>query len=59
MIPAKTLFNRIEAAGELNISPTTLDRLRRAKQIPTVKIGPRTIRFKKSDLDNYITRRTR
>lgn len=59
MIPAKTLLTRIEVAAELKVSASTVDRLRHSKQIPTVKIGPRSIRFKKADIDNYITRRTR
>lgn len=59
MIEPQTLYTRIQVAAKLKVSASTVDRLRRAKQIPTVRIGPRSIRFKKADLDNYITRRTR
>jgi hypothetical protein len=59
--PANTdLFTTQEAAGFLNCSPQTLDKMRRAGGGPTyVMIGEDLIRYPRAELDNYIVSRVR
>ena len=48
------LLTCVEAAKYLNISKSSMDRLRLNGYIPYVKIGKRKIRYKESDLKELI-----
>ena len=52
---SKVLFTTKEAAEYLNVSPSMLakDRMRGGK-IPYIRIGKKTIRYDKDELDKYI-----
>lgn len=52
------LMNTSEAAAYLSVSKAFLERDRWAgATIPFVRVGTRTVRYKPSDLDEYIERR--
>jgi excisionase family DNA binding protein len=49
------LFNTKQAADYLSVSAAFLERDRWAgARIPFIKIGSRAVRYRKSDLDDYI-----
>ncbi len=45
------LLTIAEAAGILKVSTVTVSRWRRQGRLPTLKIGPRAVRIRRSDLD--------
>jgi excisionase family DNA binding protein len=47
------LLTRKEAAAALTISVRTLDRCRLDGELPTVYLGPRTVRFRPEDVLTY------
>jgi len=47
-----------EAADYLRVSPSTLHRLRRRKQLKVVRIGS-SVRYSRTELDRVIHRNTR
>jgi excisionase family DNA binding protein len=47
------LLTRKEAAAALTISVRTLDRCRGEGELPTVYLGPRTIRFRPEDVTAF------
>lgn len=54
------LLTTQEAAAYLGVSPSFLERDRWAgAQIPFVRIGRRTVRYRLNELDNYIAGQTR
>ena len=54
------LFTTAEAAKYLCVSKAFLERDRWAgAKIPFVKVGSRAVRYRKTDLDTYIDRKTR
>lgn len=54
------LLNTAQAANYLGVSKAFLERDRWAgARIPFIKIGSRAVRYKESDLANYIEQRTR
>ncbi|WP_404979681.1 helix-turn-helix domain-containing protein [Caulobacter segnis] len=52
----KVAFSRIEAAAYLGISTDTLDRMRAAGVIEAFRAGRRLVRFRKSELDAFMSR---
>ena len=52
------LLTCVEAAKYLNISKSSMDRLRLDGYVPYVKIGKRKIRYKESDLKELIEKFT-
>lgn len=54
----RAIFSVEEAAIYLNVSPTSLGRLRSSYAIDTVKNGDKSIGFTKSALDEFIKART-
>jgi excisionase family DNA binding protein len=55
--PATELFTKQEAAAFLKIKVRTLDDWRAAKALPCIERG-RWIRFRRVDLENFITAHT-
>ena len=54
------LYNTKQAAQYLSVSPAFLERDRWAgARIPFIKLGTRSIRYRLSDLDNYISAQVR
>jgi excisionase family DNA binding protein len=53
-----TLLTRKEAAQYLRISTRTLDRLRAAKHLPTVRVRG-LVRVRQQELDAFVARSTR
>ena len=53
---ARLLVDRIETARLLGVSPSTVDNLRRAGDLPSVKIGSRRL-FRVADLGRLIAAR--
>lgn len=51
------LLIRSEAAAYLRVSIRTLDELVRTGKIPFSRVGKRSVRFQKSDLDGYLGER--
>ncbi len=49
------LMCKVTAAAYLDISARTLERLTGEGTLPTYQLRKRTIRFKKTDLDHYIS----
>jgi len=58
-MPDETLLTTEEAAARLRLSPATLvtarSRASISPQLPFVRVGPGSIRYRASDLDDYIT----
>ena len=55
-----TLFNTKQAAKYLCVSPAFLERDRWAgAQIPFIKVGSRAVRYRQSDLEEYIEQQVR
>lgn len=53
------LMTSAETCEYLNLSDSTLFRLRRDGAFPEpLQLGPRTIRWKRKDIDDYLTRIT-
>lgn len=48
------LITREEVARNLSISLSSVERLRRAGKLPCVKLTPRCVRYKKSDVEKLI-----
>lgn len=53
-LPSKTM-TRKEAMAYLGVSPSTLSRMVRRKELKRIFVGG-AVRFRKADLDNYLTR---
>lgn len=55
-----SLFNTKEAANYLGVSKAFLERDRWAgARIPFIKVGSRTVRYRLSDLNDYIEKQVR
>ncbi|RLA03886.1 MAG: DNA-binding protein [Gammaproteobacteria bacterium] len=55
-----TLLTTKQAADHLNVSAAFLERDRWAgAQIPFIKVGSRAVRYRQTDLDNYIEQQVR
>lgn len=54
----ETLLDKQEAADLLNVTPRHLDYLIYERRIPFVKVGGRTIRFKRTELLEWIEAKT-
>jgi excisionase family DNA binding protein len=55
---AEEYLTRQQAADELKIHPTTLDRLNKAGKIRCERAGVRGVRYLRSEIDRYLNRRT-
>lgn len=53
-LPPALLLNSREAAAELRLSLRNLQALTRAGVIPAVRIGPRTIRYRREALAEWL-----
>jgi len=51
-------MNGREAAGFLRVGPVTLWRLCRERGLPHVKLSPRSYRFRRADLESWMSART-
>lgn len=49
----KNILTRKEAANYLNLSVSGFDKIKKRESIPCHYYGPRALRFKKSDLDDF------
>jgi excisionase family DNA binding protein len=58
LAPRSDLFTREQAAAYLGVSPRTLAvwKCTGRYDLPVVKLGLRIVRYRKSDLDAFITR---
>ena len=57
---SEQLLTTAQAANRLGISKAFLERDRWAgARIPFIKVGSRAVRYRESDLDNYITSQVR
>ncbi len=50
------IMNKREVAAYLRITVPTVDELRAAGKLKSFKLGERSVRFRKSDIDAYIAR---
>ena len=50
----KLLLTLFEAANAMNVSERTLWQLAKTKQIPSVRVGPRGLRFRLAALEKWI-----
>ena len=50
------LCDSTEAAAHLSVSKDMLKKLRHRRLVPFIKLGHKTVRFKKEDLDAYLSR---
>ena len=48
------LLTRQEVAARLGIHPNTVRNLEKTGSLPVLKVGPRLVRYKESDIDQYI-----
>lgn len=53
------LLTTAEAAALLSVSEPTLRKLRRAGEIDSIRIGPKAVRYKDSDIQEFINRSSR
>lgn len=53
---APALLTREQAAEYLAVSPTTLDEMAGEGRIPRVRHSARAVRFRRADLDRYVSR---
>jgi excisionase family DNA binding protein len=52
------LLSAEEVADQLKVSPLTVYRWAKAKELPHVKLGARTLRFNETDIEEYIRKKT-
>jgi excisionase family DNA binding protein len=57
-VTAEPLLNKAEAARRLGFCERTVNSLMARGELPYIKLGPRTVRFKPEDVEAYITRNT-
>jgi excisionase family DNA binding protein len=51
---SENLLTSNEVMAQLRISRSTLHRLRRTGELPSVELGPRAVRFRQEDVDHLI-----
>ena len=52
----KTLLDINQVARYLNVSPRTVRRLMKVKNLPHLKVGQKLVRYNKSQIDKWLTK---